>query len=251
MWFSRCNSGTTHAVRQWSTVDQVETDEGPMTLQMRVDGDFVIAMPDYVLMNSRLNRTEVALGASACRLLEAGPRPAVLIGGLGMAFTLRAALDELPPGARVTVAELNPTVVEWCRGPLAHLTSSAVDDPRVEVRVTDVAELIAGAARMSRRYDAIVLDLYQGTHDANRQPDHPFYGRQALERTHRAITEGGVLAVWTEHPDHRFERRLQSAGFEVQRTRPGKGGPRHAVYLARPLPSRQRRRGRPRRRQPR
>jgi spermidine synthase len=234
-------------VKPWRTIDQTETDEGLMTLQVRDDGQYVIAMPDYYLMHSRLNRTELALGSSACRMLETDDAPEVLIGGLGMAFTLRAALDELPAGARVTVAELNPTVVRWCRDEIAHLTDRAVDDPRVHLHIGDVAALIRSAAEGRQKYDAVVLDLYQGTHDANRRPDHPFYGRPALERTRAALRPRGVLAVWTEHPDRRFEERVAKAGFEVQRTRPGKGGPRHAVYLARRIESRRRRRPQPRR----
>ena len=156
----------------------------------------------------------------------------MLIGGLGMAFTLRAALDALSPDARVTVAELNPAVERWCRGPLRGLTDGAVEDPRVEVRIGDVAQVIAQAAHGRGVYDAIVLDLYQGTHDANDDPLDPFYGRKALENTRKALRDDGVFAVWTEFPDPVFEKRLATVGFDCRRTSPGKGGPRHIVYVA-------------------
>jgi spermidine synthase len=148
----------------------------------------------------------------------------------------------------VTVAELNPVVVDWCSGPLSGLTDGAVDDPRVVVRIADVASLIARAADGSRPYDAIMLDLYEGTSEANTDPDHPFFGRAALKRTNRALSASGVLAVWTESADPRFVQRLQGVGFTVSSLRPGRGVPRHTVYLAR---KDQPRRGRPNRSRPR
>lgn len=218
--------------RPWRTVDAAETGEGLMTLMQRGDREFVIKMESFVLMNSRLNLTEIALAGSACEFLGTRRKARVLIGGLGMAFTLRAALDTLPPDARLTVAEINPVVERWCRGPLRGLTDGAVEDPRVKVRIGDVAEVIAEGARGRAVYDAIVLDLYQGTHDANDDPRHPFFGREALETTREALKDDGVFAAWTEFADPAFEKRLRTVGFDCRRTSPGKGGPRHIVYLA-------------------
>ncbi len=216
----------------WRTLDTAETDEGLMTLMQRGGREFIIKMEHFILMNSRLNLTEVALAGSACEVLGTRRQAKLLIGGLGMAFTLRAALDGLSPDARVTVAEINPVVERWCRGPLRSLTDGAVEDPSVEVRIGDVAQVIAQAARERGVYDAIVLDLYQGTHDANDDPEDPFYGRKALETTREALRDDGVFAVWTEFADPAFEKRLAAVGFECRRTSPGKGGPRHIVYLA-------------------
>jgi len=216
----------------WRTVDTADTNEGLMTLVQRGDREFAIKMKSFILMNSRLNLTEVALAGSACALLGTRRRPKVLIGGLGMAFTLRTALDALPPDAQVAVAEINPVVERWCRGPLRILTDGSVEDPRVEVRIGDVSEVIAEAARERECLDAIILDLYQGTHDANDDPRDPFYVKKALETTRKALKDDGVFAVWTEFTDPAFEKRLRSVGFESQRTSPGKGGPRHIVYLA-------------------
>lgn len=205
-----------------------------MTLMCRGGEDYLIRMETYILMTSEFHITETNLGATACAAIADRPRPRVLIGGLGMAYTLRAALDVLPADARVRVAELNPAVDHWCRTHLAALTDSSVTDPRVTVEITDVARPIKAAAKGDcPPFDAIVLDLYQGTDDANHDPDHPFFGAAALERSRRALTDGGVLGVWTETPDGAFEKRLDSVGFDVVRTRPGKGGPYHAVYLAR------------------
>ena len=204
-----------------------------MILLKASDEDFLIRMPSYILMTSEYHVSESALGANAAQRIAGRPRPRMLIGGLGMAYTLRAALDALPPHAEVTVAELNPAVVRWCRTERAALNGFPLDDPRVTVHIGDVAKVIATAGRRGgARFDAIVLDLYQGTEDANSQPDHPFYGFRALERTWNALSEGGVLAVWTETSDAGFEKRMGTAGFDFQRTRPGDAGPRHTVYLA-------------------
>ena len=180
-------------------------------------------------MTSAHRRSEEALATLACAGLAGRPGPSVLIGGLGMAFTLRAALDVLPPAARVVVAELNPEVVAWCRGPLGALTGGAAADPRVKLEVADVARLIAGAP--AGEYDAIVLDLYEGPHEATQRAGDPFYGSAALARTHAALAPGGVLAVWSEDPDQAFEQRLAAAGFEVRTHRAGRGGRSHVVYL--------------------
>jgi spermidine synthase len=157
----------------------------------------------------------------------------VLVGGLGLGFTLRAALDALPTDARVTVAELNEVVVRWCRGPLAVLTDHALEDPRVAVQVADVARVIATAAREHRVYDAILLDLYEGPHEATQGKNDPYYGAAALRTTRAALSGGGILAVWSEEPDKPFEKNLAQVGFQTDRRRAGKGGRRHVIYLAR------------------
>lgn len=218
--------------RPWETLDAVETEEGRLELRRRGEGDFVITVAGRVLMNSSWHRSEIAVAQLACRRIAGRPRPRVLIGGLGMGFTLRAALDALPREARVTVAEIEPAVVRWCRGPLAGLTGRAVDDPRVEIALADVARRIADAGRAEDgRFDAIVLDLYEGPRTATQAREDPFWGPAALRRTREALAPGGVFSVWSEDPDAAFEKRLTAAGFQVERRRPESGGPRHAVYL--------------------
>jgi spermidine synthase len=188
-----------------------------------------------VLMNSLANRSEVVLGHLGCGRLKESDSPRVLVGGLGMGFTLKAALDTLPPAARVVVAELNPTVVAWCRGPLAALTENAVDDPRVTVEIGDVARLIRRSAVDcgESRFDAIILDLYRGPHAKTDPSDDPLYGSRAIENMRAALKPGGVVAVWGENYDEGFDKRLRSAGFTVTTDRPGRGGLRHVVFLAR------------------
>jgi len=214
----------------WQTLDKVQTPEGTLELRQRGNGDFLIVIAGRVLMTSVTRRSEEALAALACAQLAGRPAPRVLIGGLGMGFTLRAALDALPAAARVVVAELNPEVVSWCSGPLATLTASAVQDRRVTVEMGDVAATIAAASPGA--YDAILLDLYEGPHAATQRPDDPFYGAAALARTRAALSRRGVFAVWSEDADLPFARRLSTAGFTVSRHRVGQGGRAHFVYLA-------------------
>jgi spermidine synthase len=215
-------------MRPWEVLDGVDTADGRLELRRRGEGEFLIAIGGRVLMNSAASRSEAALARIACEHLAGRSAPRVLIGGLGMGVTLRAALDALPPGARVVVAELHEVVVRWCRGPLAALTGAAADDPRVEVRLGDVADAIASPPP----WDAILLDLYEGPHPRSQQREHPHYGPRALARTRAALAPGGVLAVWSEDPDADFEERLRRAGFAVERRRPGRGARRHVVYLA-------------------
>ncbi len=217
----------------WQTIDRVDTADGVLELRLRGEQDFLIIINGRVLMNSSANRSEIALGESACRAVSARQRPRVLIGGLGLGLTLRAALDSLPPNAQVVVAEINPVVVKWCRGPLAALTRGAVDDKRVTVEIDDVSSVIAKAAKSgAERFDAVVIDLYEGPGSATDARNDPFYGSQALKVTATALSQGGVFAVWGENSDTAFEKRLTAAGFSVDRQRPGRGGLRHVVYLA-------------------
>jgi spermidine synthase len=215
------------------TVDSVETAEGLLALKQRGERDFLITLDNRVLMTSTAHRSEVALGAAACRGLTGYAAPRVLVGGLGMAYTLRAVLDAVPGPAHVTVAELNPVTETWCRGPLSPLTNGAVADARVRVEITDVAKAIAKAAGgpPGGRFDAIVIDLYVGPDAGTRDAD-PLYGRRAVQHAAEALTAGGMFATWGEAYDAGYVRRLERAGFSVKTDRPGKGGLRHVIYLA-------------------
>jgi spermidine synthase len=218
----------------WKVIENIATDEGMIELRRRGEGDFMIMIGNQVLMNSLANRSEVVLGQLGCGHLKESECPRVLVGGLGMGFTLRSTLDTLPPTARVIVAELNPTVVEWCRGPLASLTENAVDDPRVTVAICDVAHLIRKTAvdGGESRFDAIILDLYRGPHAKTHHGDDPLYGSRAIDNMRAALKPCGVVAVWGEIYDESFDKRLRSAGFKVTTDRPGRGGLRHVVFLA-------------------
>jgi len=158
----------------------------------------------------------------------------VLVGGLGMAFTLKAVLDSLPETARVVVAELNPQVLSWCRGPLASLTEDAVSDPRTSVEIIDVAALVRRIAKNgpAERFDAIIFDLYKGPHYRTDPVNDPLYGSRAIAAVRAALNPGGIFAIWGENYDEGFVLRLQKAGFSVNCTRPGRGGLRHVVFVA-------------------
>ena len=220
--------------RPWRTLDTFDSPDGRLELRQRGDDDFLIMLGGRVLMNSRQNRSEIAVAELPCRELADHDAPFVLIGGLGMGCTLRAALDVLPASAHVLVAELNPVVERWCRGPLADVHGHALDDPRVRVEIADVAGVIEAHGRKGApRFDAIVLDLYEGPHAKTDADRDPLYGRRALERARRALHRGGFLSVWSEAADAGFAKRLHAAGLETQSARPGRGGLRHAVYVAR------------------
>jgi spermidine synthase len=218
----------------WQTIEKLDTPDGLLELRKRGEKDFLILIINRVLMNSSANRSEMALGELACVIAAERPRPRVLIGGLGMGITLRASLDSLPATAQVVVAELNPVIVRWCRGPLAVLNKKATDDPRVTVVIDDVAAVIEQASLSgATRFDAVIIDLYEGPHAGTNAASDPFYGGRALAKTVAALSAGGVFAVWGEAPDAGFEKRLVAAGMSFDRQRPGKGGLRHVVYLAR------------------
>lgn len=219
--------------KPWRTIDSVQTDEGLLVLRQRGDSDFLITIDGRVLMNGSGNLSEMALAHLACAALTEKNRGRVLVGGLGMGFTLKAALERLPAAASVTVAELNPVVVDWCRGPMAQLAGKAVDDPRVTVVIDDVAAIIRNGAVKggTHRFNAIILDLYEGPHQGDHGQWEHLYGRAALAYSRDALLPGGVLAIWSEDPDTDFEKRLCAAGFTVDRHRPGRGG-RHVVYIA-------------------
>lgn len=219
--------------RPWRTLARADTRDGTLELRERNPGEFLVTVAGRVLMNSAASRSETELGRLAAEAVRDRTAPRVLVGGLGMGCTLRAALDALPADAEVTVCELHEEVVRWCRGPLAALTEAALADPRVRVRMGDVADAVADAARPGApRYDAVVLDLYEGPAPGVLPRAHPHYGRAALDRTRRALRTGGVLAVWSEDPSPAFERSLRRTGFALERLRPGRAGRRHAVYLA-------------------
>ncbi|HIJ54851.1 MAG TPA: spermidine synthase [Deltaproteobacteria bacterium] len=220
--------------KPWRIVDSIDTDEGLLDLRQRGEADFLITIDSRVLMNSLANMSEIVLAELACESLKNKKNPRVLVGGLGMGFTLKAAIDNLPTDAEVVVAELNPIMVKWCRGPIAHLTGGAVDDPRVKVVIDDVASVIRYAAMKGKEncFDAIILDLYEGPHKGDRGRGEYLYGDMALKLSSSALKEGGVFAVWSEDPDKAFEKRLKAARFSVNRQRPGRGGRRHVVYIA-------------------
>jgi spermidine synthase len=203
-----------------------------LCLFRRVD-DYTIALGGNELMSSRMGGSEEALAVMTCERLRAAA-PRLLIGGYGMGFTLRAALAVLEPGSRVTVAELLPEIIDWARGPMARLTAGCLDDPRVDLVASDVADAIGAAVR---RYDAILLDVDNGPNGLMRPANDRIYSMRGLTSAKAALKPRGLLAIWSAAPNAVFSRRLIDAGFEVEETsvraRSNGKGPRHVIWFAR------------------
>jgi len=217
----------------WSLIDTARAPGGGELRLMRRGSEFSIMLGGNELMNSRLGGSEAALATIACQRLRTRA-PRVLIGGLGMGFTLRAALAALTADASITVAELVPAVVAWARGPMAEVLEGCLDDPRVGVLEADVGDLI-GSARSA--YDAILLDVDNGPDGLTRQANDALYGLQGLHAARAALRPAGVLAIWSSAADEKFLRRLRQTGFDVDemrtRARATGRGARHVIWVAR------------------
>jgi spermidine synthase len=219
-------------VQPWELLGETRTPDGEDMRLTRQGSEYVILAGGKPLMSSRMHGSEEALAAFGCAEARARDEACVLVGGLGMGFTLRATLDVLPPGAVVVVAELVPAVVEWNRGPLGPLAGHPLKDRRAHVELGDVAATLRAS---TRRFDAVLLDVDNGpaaftaTHNAR------LYDDGGLAAVRAALKPGGVIAVWSAWEDRRFEQRLKHAGFAVQvervRGRLKKGGPRHTIFL--------------------
>lgn len=217
----------------WETVARARAPDGtPLELARRGD-EWVVRAGGRVLMPSRTHGSEEALAALA---LGRAPRArAVLVGGLGLGYTLRAALDRLPPDGRVVVAELVPEVAGWVGGPVAHLAGRPLEDPRAEVRTADVARVLAGSREA---WDAILLDVDNGPEAGSRAAQDRLYGDRGIRTCLGALRPGGVLAVWSSGPEETYPRRLEAAGFRdvevtgVRARGDSARGVRHAVFLA-------------------
>jgi spermidine synthase len=221
-------------MKPWETIDTARAPDGtPITLQ-RHDREYVIRGGRDTLMSSRSHGSEEAMAVRACAALGSRAAPRVLVGGLGMGFTLRAALNALPADAAVVVAELIPEVVAWHEGPLGPLADHPLRDPRVQVTVGDVRRLLHDSPNT---FDAILLDVDNGPAAFASAGNAGLYGDAGLAALRTALTVDGVLALWSAWEDRGFARRLRAQGFAVSvervRARAGRGGARHVVYLAR------------------
>jgi spermidine synthase len=218
----------------WSLIDTAPVPGGGDELRlMRRGAEFSIRLGHNELMNSRVGGSEAALATIACERIGAVKRPRLLIGGLGMGFTLRAALPVLGSQARIIVAELVPAVLAWARGPMAPVFGDSLSDPRVRLHEADVAQLI-GQERSA--FDAILLDVDNGPAGLTRTGNDRLYDLAGLRAAHAALRAGGVLAVWSSGPDAGFTRRLRKAGFAVEevavRANGARGGARHLIWIA-------------------
>jgi spermidine synthase len=215
----------------WVQLDSARASDGDQELRLKRRGaEFSIMLGANELMNSRLSGSEEALARLSCERIAGRKQPEILIGGLGMGFTLRAALASLGDDAAITVAELVPEVVAWARGPMAEIFSGCLDDPRVTIREVDVGRVIR-----SHLWDAILLDVDNGPEGIVYRGNDALYSVNGLAAARAALKPAGVLAVWSQGPDSGFTRRLKQAGFTVEEVNTrarGKRGARHVIWIA-------------------
>jgi len=194
--------------------------------------EFSIMLGGNELMNSRLSGSEEALAVLACASISPRPKARVLIGGLGMGFTLRAALSVLGTKAEIVVAELVPAVVAWAQGPMAEHHGNSLSDLRTQIVTGDVAHLIRDS---KGGYDAILLDVDNGPDGLTKHANDHLYSIQGLVRASAALRPKGVLAIWSAAPDKAFVARFRDSGFDVEeievRAHKGKSGARHIIWL--------------------
>jgi spermidine synthase len=224
-------------MKPWELLGDSHTPDGTRLTLMKRDREHVIFADGKILMSSRMHGSEEALATVACAHLTAASAPRVLVGGLGLGYTLRATLDVLPPRATVVVAELVHGVVEWNRGPLGPLAGHPLNDPRVVVIEGDVAVTLR---KDKDGFDAILLDVDNGPDAFTSALNTGLYANHGVMLAHSALRPGGVLAVWSAWEDRKFEQRLRWAGFTVTmhrvRARLKQGGPRHTIFVGKKSP---------------
>jgi hypothetical protein len=240
----RCQRGTLNAMRPWELLGTTATPAGDELRLMRRDREYVIFASGKPLMSSRMHGSEEALATLGCERLGDRPSPRVLVGGLGMGFTLRATLTHAPVDAEVVVAELVPGVVAWNEGPLGELAGHPLRDRRVSVETDDVASVLR---RSPRRFDAVLLDIDNGPDAFTTTGNAWLYSNAGVTAMREALTPTGTVTVWSAWEDRKFEQRLRWAGFVVDvvrvRARLASGGPRHVIFrgvMSPPAPARRR-----------
>lgn len=215
-------------------LDEVRTPEGTALTLLRRGNEYLINADGKSLMASRMHGSEEELATLGCGRAREMEEPIVLVGGLGMGFTLRATLDVLPEGATVVVAELIPDVVRWNEMYLGTLARHPLRDPRVKVEVGDVAEIMRDGVA---RFDVILLDVDNGPRAFTQQSNSSLYDNQGLATIRAALKPKGVVAVWSAWDQKKFEHRLRHFGFDAEtvnvRARLKAGGPRHTIFLGR------------------
>ena len=221
-------------MKHLKVLGQTLTPDGTVLKLAHRDNEYVILANGKSLMSSGMYGSEEALATLACRRARTLEQPCVLIGGLGMGFTLRATLDLLPPDAMVVVAELVPDVVEWNRGPLGPLAGHPLKDKRVRIEMGDVAVTLRSSPG---KFDAVLLDVDNGPTALTASDNGWLYDDRGIATAFDALKRDGVLAVWSARDDRKFEKRLRYGGFTVQvervRGRLKKGGPHHTIFLGR------------------
>jgi len=227
-------------VKRLELLGQALSRDGTVLKLIRRSDEYIILANGESLMSSHMHGSEEAMATFACREARSLERPSVLIGGLGMGFTLRATLDLLPPDAMVVMAELVPAVVEWNRGPLGPLAGQPLKDTRVRVEIDDVAVTLS--SRLGQ-FDAVLLDVDNGPTAFSASSNHAgLYDDRGIAAAFAALKMDEVLAVWSAREDRKFEQRLRHGRFAVKveqvRGRLKKGGPRHTIFLGHKSPGR-------------
>jgi spermidine synthase len=218
-------------MQAYETIEQVTEADGSVFALRRRGEEWVVSVNNRILMSSRMHQSEEELAALAIDRLS---RPKhVFIGGLGLGYTLRAALDRLPTDARVTVAELVPAVVSWNLGPLATLAGRPLDDNRSTVVAGDALFVLQAS---ESAFDAILLDVDNGPVALSKSSNQRLYSHAGVRKCIQSLRPGGVLAVWSAGPSEEFERRLSKHGrdVEVVSVTARKGArAKHCVFIAR------------------
>lgn len=218
----------------WEEIERAEVPGGEEEVILRKRGtEFSIRVAATELMNSRIHGSEDALAELTCSRISRKPGRRILIGGLGMGYTLAAALQHSEDDSLITVAELIPAVIRWNREHLGHLAGNPLADGRVYVRQEDVAETIT---REKSIWDAIILDVDNGPDGLTRKVNDRLYGLSGLKNAFLALRTGGVLSIWSSGTDEQFTSRLEQCRFQteivtVRARKPGKGA-RHTIWLA-------------------
>lgn len=194
-------------------VDVAYVPDGSRLRLIQSGSDFAILLDHNELMSTDFSASEEVLARFACAELARKTSVSMLIGGYGMGYTLRAALEQLGNDAEITVAEIVPKILEWARGPMQAITNGCLDDPRVQVVQDDVAMLLEAACE---GYDCILLDVDNGPEGLTRPVNDWLYSEEGLLTARRALRSGGILAIWSATHDDRFAGRLARNGFSVR-----------------------------------
>ncbi len=216
-------------MKPWVTVGEAVSPDGTRLELVEHDGEYIIKADDLPLMLTRVHFSEVELARVVCEKLQPGAR--VMIGGLGLGYTLRTVLDLLPTEGRAVQVELVPEVIEWNRGPLAKFADHPLDDPRTDLVKGDVAQVIRDA---QDEFDAILLDIDNGPCTFADKRNAWLYSADGLQAIRRALKQNGNVAIWSASDEPKFPDRMRTNGFVADshhvRTHKGKGGRRHVIF---------------------
>jgi len=221
-------------MRHWTQLGEASVPGSDKSIYLfQGKDDFFIKLSGGLeLMNTRKHGSEDALGALPCQNLENPESACVLIGGLGMGFTLAAVLDAVGPGAQVTVAELIPEVVGWNHGPLGECSGRPLDDSRTQVHIGDVADLLREKQAF---YDVIALDIDNGPEGLTKSNNSWIYSEQGISATVDALKPVGIVSYWSAEADQKFNGRLKRCGLKIEEVSVyahGNKGARHTIWLA-------------------